>query len=268
MKKERDEARSEVRAISSDNRNKITELRQLFSKATQLKASRDKENSVSNDLRQKRDGKKEEIAKLKENLSAIKAKLSQAGAGNPMAIHEQIERLEWFQQTESLSAKEEKEFSKKIKDLRKQLPEAKEFQGLLMELAETRKALGKLIDEEKALHEKVVEHSRKADHLHKDLLQDSRKIGDVQKSISTAMTLLKEKETDAGEKHGQLVKAVGERKLHEMEQRQRHQAEETRHLQAQQNKIVEKAKKIYGRFKSGEKISTDELLVLSESGLL
>ena len=167
-----------------------------------------------------------------------------------------------------MSQFEEKEFSKKIKDLRKQLPAATEFQGLLRELSETRNALGKLIEEEKALHEKMVEHSRKADQLHKGLLDDSKKIGEVQKSISTAMTLLKEKETDAGEKHGQLVKAVGERKLHEMEQNQRHEAEEARHLQAQKNKIVEKAKKIYARFKSGEKISTDELLVLSESGLL
>ena len=268
LKGERDEARREVRTIASDNREKITDLKQLFSKASQLKASRDRENHLASEFRQKRDAKKNELSPLREKLSEFKKKLSASGSGNPAAIQEQIERLEWFQQTESLNAKEEKEMSKKIKDLRKQLPQAKEFHQLLADLSQTRKELGKLAEEEKALHEKMVEHSRKGNELHAELLQTSKKIDGVQKSISAAMELLKQKEGVAGEKHGELVKAVGEKKMREMEDRQRHQADEARRLHSDQQKIRSKAQKIYDRFKAGEKISTDELLVLRESGLL
>ncbi|MFH1056243.1 MAG: hypothetical protein V1717_00375 [Candidatus Micrarchaeota archaeon] len=268
LKQERDSARREVRTIATANRDRIGELKQLFSKATELKLQRDKENSLAKEFREKRDGKKGQIDGCKAKLSELRGNMQSAGGGkNPMAIQEQVEQLEWYQQTEALSPKEEREMSKKITELRKQLPHAKEFQQAIAEYSQERKKLSTLISEERALHEKMLEHAKKAQDSHDKLIQTSKKIEGAQKSISATLEVLKEKEDVASEKHGELVKAVGEKRVREMEEYQREQAEKTRLQQAQHQKVVAKAKEIYERFKEGKKITSEELLVLQQSGL-
>ncbi len=269
LKQERDSARREVRTISIENRNKITQLRSHFSKASELKALRDKENAHANEFRKRRENAKGQIASSKQKLSQMRGKMKAEGAGaNPAAIQEEVERLEWLQQTEDLSPKDEKELSKKIKELLKQMPQAQGFQQLLKDYSAEKEKLKKLIEEEKRFHEKVVEHSKKAQESHEALLAESKKITASQESISKAMELLTQKEVLQEEKHGELVKIVGERKLREMEERQREMREEARRLQAQHKKIENKAKAIYDRLKAGEKISREEMMVLQQSGIL
>lgn len=269
LKQERDSARREARGISIENRKKISELRQGLTKAGELKALRDKENAQSSGFRKKRDELKGRIDESKLKLAEMRGKMKQAGGGhNPAAIQEQIERMEWVQQTEDLSAKEEKELSKKIKELLKQMPQAQGFQQLLKDYSAEKENLGKLIKQEKELHEKLVEHSKKAQAAHDSLIAESKKISSTQESIAKSMEMLKEKEGAAGEKHGELVKAVGERKLKEMEEQQRRMRDEARRLHAQQKKIEDKAKAIYDRLKAGEKISREEMMVLQQSGIL
>ena len=268
IKQERDDLRKEVRSISSDNRQRISDLKGLFLKAGDLKSSRNRENELSNEFRLKRDSKKEEILALKAQVSELRKKISSAGGGNPLALQEEIEHLEWIQQTEASSPREEKEFAKKIAELRKQMPQAREFQQLYAEYSQVKAKLGKLIGEEKALHDKVVEHSRKADDSHKQLLAESRKIDGIQKNISSSLEFLKEKEGMADEKHKELVNVAGERKIREMEEHQKEQREHAKRMDAQQRKIVEKGKEIFDRFKGGGKISYEEMLVLQQSGLL
>ncbi len=269
LKQERDSARKEVRTISVDNRDKISQLRAHFAKASELKALRDKENSLANEFRKKRDSLKDQIVSSKQKLSEMRGKMRSEGSGrNPAAIQEEIERMEWFQQTEDLNAKEEKELSKKIKELLKQMPQAQGFQQLLKEYSAERDKLKKLIEQEKGFHEKTFEHSKKAQASHDALIAESKKISALQQSLSQTMELLKAKEGAAVEKHGELVKVVGERKLHEMEERQREMRDEARRMQAQQRKIEDKARAIYGRLKAGEKISREEMMVLQQSGIL
>src|SRR3989344_7877880 len=205
IKRERDDLRKEVRSVSSENRKRISDLKELFLKASDLKASRNRENELSNEFRAKRDAKKEEIAKLKEQSAELRKKISSAGGGNPLALQEEIEHLEWIQQTEASSPKQEKELAKKISELRKQLPQARDFQQVLSEYSQLKAKLKKLFDEEKRFHEKTVEHSKKADGLHKQLLKESKKIDEIQKSISSSLEFLKEKEGMADEKHKELV---------------------------------------------------------------
>ncbi|MEM4254793.1 MAG: hypothetical protein QXR53_00490 [Candidatus Norongarragalinales archaeon] len=269
LKHERDSARREVRTISVDNRGKISELRSHFSKASELKVLRDKENSLANEFRGKRDSLKEQISASKQKLSQMRGKMRSEGAGrNPAAIQEEVERLEWILQTEDLSPKEEKDLSKKIKDLLKQMPQAQGFQQLLKDYSAERASLGKLIEQEKHFHEKALEHSKKAQAAHGSLIAESKSITSLQQSISKSMELLKEKEGAAEEKHEALVKSVGERKLKEMEERQRELRNEARIMQAQQKKLENKAKAIYDRLKAGEKISREEMMVLQQSGIL
>jgi uncharacterized coiled-coil DUF342 family protein len=269
LKDERDSARREAKDISLDNRKKIADLKELFSKTKELKNARDKENDNAAQFRQKRDETKSQMAECKIRLSEARKKMTEGGEGkNPIAIQDEIERLEWIQQTESLNAREEKEFSKQISELKKQLPKAKDFQGVLASYYSERKKLRELEAKEREFHSKMMEHSSKAKQLHDELMQASKKIETLQKNISSAIEMLDKKFSLADEKHAELVKVVGETKVKEMEERQKEHAEHSRRLQTQHQKVVEKAREIYSKFKAGGKISLDEMLVLRESGLL
>ncbi|HLC38432.1 MAG TPA: hypothetical protein VJI71_03195 [Candidatus Norongarragalinales archaeon] len=269
LKIERDSARREAKNISFDNRKKISELKELFDKTKELKNSRDKENDLSAELRQKREEAKIQASQCKARLYELRKKMTDAGEGkNPIALQDEVERLEWIQQTESLNSKEEKQFAKQISELRKQLPKAKEFQDVLVGYYAERKKLRELETKEREFHSKMVEHSNKAKALHDQLMAASKQIDSLQKSISSAIGILEKKFSEADEKHAELVKTVGEHKVREMEERQKEHADHSRRLQAQHQKVVEKAKAIYSRFKTGEKISLDEMMVLRDSGLL
>lgn len=269
LKKERDDAVKEVRTISVENRKKIGDLKQSFAKAGELKATRDKENGLAAEFRKKRDEAKAKADECKKKLFELRGKITAAGGGkNPTAIQEQVERLEWIQQTESLNAKEEKELAKRIKELMRELPQAEGFQSLMREYSAERDKLKKIFEEEKRYHEKMLEHSKKAQATHEALMAESKKIKHLQESVSSAMEVLKQKEGVADEKQVELVKTVGEKKLQEMEEHQREHAEEVRRQHAQHNKILEKAKEIYEKFKSGKKISSEDLTVLQQSGLV
>lgn len=267
MKKERDLANSEVKKISIENRAKIGELQNLFVQTKELKRQRDEENAKTAEARAKREELKPPIAEAKAKIDELRKKIS-SESGSPMRIQEELEKLEWIQQTESLSPKQDKELSKKIKDLRKQLPKLQESQSAFAEFKVEKQKIYELISKEKAFHEQVVEHSKKAKALHEELLKASKKISAIQKSLSSSMELLSQKKEDADEKHGKLLQVAGEENARRAEQRQHHEKEESKHKQVQHNKIVDKAKAIYEKFKAGEKISREDLMTLSQSGLL
>ncbi len=269
LKQERDNANQEVKSISIENRKKINDLKQSFAKAGELKAARNKENELSADLRKKRDHAKEKIAESKKKLDEMREKMrSIEGSRNAAALQQEIDRLEWIQQTEPLNPKEEKELAKRIKELGKELPQIQGFEKLVHDFAAERDKIKKAIDDETRFHEKMVEHSKKAQELHDSLIAESKKIKALQESLSSSMQMLTEKQGAADEKHHEFVKTANE---HRARQTQEHQTEETHHARAEQvhkSKLQEKAKEIYDRFKSGGKITSEDLLLLQQSGIL
>lgn len=269
LRQERDNANQEVKSIAIENRKKINDLKQSFVKAGELKSARNKENELAAEMRKKRDHAKEKIAESKKKLDEMREKMrSIEGSRNAAAIQQELDRLEWIQQTESLNPKEEKELAKQIKELGKTLPQIQGFEKLVHELTAEREKIKKLIDDETRSHEKMIEHSKKAQELHDSLIAESKKIKALQESLSSTMQMLAEKRSAANEKHEEFVKTVSE---HRVRQTQEHQTEETHHARAEQahkKKLQEKAKEIYERFKSGGKITAEDLLLLQQSGIL
>ncbi|MFH0922594.1 MAG: hypothetical protein V1811_00880 [Candidatus Micrarchaeota archaeon] len=271
FREQRDSASQKAREISAKNRDNITKLKQLLAEAAEEKSARDVETHKVAGFKAKRSEKNGQAIALKKELSQLNEdlkKYSEAGGENPLALEAEIERQEWFLQTEVTNPRAERELSKKISELRKKLPAVKEAREILNKIRAKRSELKAVIDEGERIHAEVGKHAQLSQEHHDNLMKAQEKASKLQGFVSQALSELDEKRGEAQEAHEKLVEL---RKNREEEETKRVGVEEHERLQdlrKMKRDLSKQAEVIFERFKSGEKISMDEIHILRESGLV
>ncbi|MFH1779626.1 MAG: hypothetical protein ABH803_00580 [Candidatus Micrarchaeota archaeon] len=264
----RTSANKEVKAISSKNRDSINEFKQSVNEAKTKREERNKINEQIKELKEKREAKNNELKPLIEILNLLRSELKERGFENPRYLKEEIDRFEWILQTEPLKPRQEKELSKQISELRAKYAEMSIAREKISKLDDAKKKFRELKKQSEALHSKIQELAKESHRLHEEAVKSSKKADFISKEINAGMEELKEKKQQADEIHSQIIET---QTLEEKEENRTWKAQEERKEKAvikQKRTLAEQAKEILEKFKSGEKISTQEFLTLQESGLL
>ncbi|MFA5247522.1 MAG: hypothetical protein WC408_06580 [Candidatus Micrarchaeia archaeon] len=273
-------SQKQVSDIVMQNRQNIARFKDLSSKIKLEKQRRDELNVKTKEMRTQRHEMIEKIKEARAKLVAVFDEIKKIPAGpNAEQLKAQIDSMEWSLQTEARSAKAEKELSKKIRELEKQLPLATkkvDASGAIKTLREEIRSLETPLEELDRVLRPALEEAN--DH-HKKLISYYKEAEQLSKSISYAFSQLDmvrlEAQTDA-KAYSEAVGAVREKEqgyrqeLAELEraEREKERAEKDAAKHAVQQKISDAAKPIFEKFKAGKKISTDEFLILQGSGLL
>jgi len=271
FKEQRDSASKQAREIAAKNRENIEKLKQLLSEAADEKKERDVETRKVAELKAQRAEKNAQVAALKKDLSQLNEELkkySQAGGENPLALEAEIERQEWFLQTEATSVRLERELSKKISDLRKKLPAAKGARDILAKIRAKRAELKAVVDESERLHAGVGKHAQSSQEHHDKMIKAQEKASKLQEFVSQALSELEEKREQAQEAHGKLVELRKQREDDEKTRVGEEAHERLQELRKLKRELSKQAELIFKRFKSGEKISMEDIQILRESGLV
>lgn len=273
-------SQKQVSELVTQNRTNIARFKDLSSKIKLEKQRRDELNAKTKDLRAKRHEMIDKIKEARAKLAAVLDEIQKIPAGpNAEQLKAEIDSLEWSLSTVARSAKAEKELSKKIRELEKQLPLAvkkvdasgairalrDEIRTLETPLDELDRVLKPALEEANAHHHKLISYYKEAEQL--------------SKSISYAFSQLDMARLEAQTDTKAYFEAVGavrekelgyQQELRELEraEREKERAEKDAAKNAVQQKISEAAKPIYEKFKAGKKISTDEFRILQGSGLL
>ncbi|MFA4946633.1 MAG: hypothetical protein WC607_03810 [Candidatus Micrarchaeia archaeon] len=270
-KKKRDLSEKEARELAKKNRERIDELRETMSTSSEARRKRDEENAKVKEYKEKRLAAETEVDKVKTELDEKKEKLRLLVGDSKMPfekLQREIEELEWIQQTEATSAKRERELSKQINDLRKQLPSSEEAKKLYTDVGALRERLSKLNAEARDNRKLMEEHARESDVHHNKHLAAYKSGKALQEKISSAMGVLDVKRGEADAANGELA-GIQRKKRDEESQEYEKERRETRAKETEIKHRVElKAKDILEKFRSGEKLSMEEFLILKESGLM
>ncbi|NYZ78270.1 hypothetical protein H0N96_02605 [Candidatus Micrarchaeota archaeon] len=270
LRDQRDASNQQVYVIVTRNKALITEFKELTAKADVEKKARDVENNVVKKLVEEKNAVEREISVLKKACMAKQKEMHGLSEfkDNPESLQREIEDLEWEQQTEAVSAKKERELSKKINELRAQLPKTEKSTALLKYVRELRSKLREKIEQSHKKSDEIDVHSKASDKHHEARIACFKKIEAVEQKIGETFKELDAKRGEADAQHAELLAARGEVRYRE-ESEEHKEFREKRAAEAKiRAKIGEQAKKLYAEFKAGKKLNMDELLVLQEAGVL
>jgi len=273
-------SQKQVSELVTQNRANIARFKDLSSKIKLEKQRRDELNAKTKDLRAKRHEMIDKIKEARTKLAAVLDEIQKIPTGpNAEQLKAEIDSLEWSLSTVARSAKAEKELSKKIRELEKQLPLAVKKVDSSSKIKELRTEIRTLEEPLEALDKELKPALEEANGHHHKLISYYKEAEQLSKSISYAFSQLDMARLEAQTDTKAYFEAVGavrekeqgyQQELRELEkaEREKERAEKDAAKAATQSKISQAAKPIYEKFMAGKKISTEEFLILQGSGLL
>ncbi len=267
LKEERFKATKAVNEVAGENKEKIELFQQCLATARNERKLRDEQNNGVKKLVNERRSLEQKISEAKKSIGVKQAGLGgfQEFAGDAARLEQEIDDMEWFLQTEALSAEDERKLSKKINELRSRLPKTHAAIGALNELRSARKSMHELVNQSRALREKISVHANASDAHHEQMLKNYAKADELSKEIGSVLEELDAKRAEADRSHGEFVQTIHQ--IRSQEQAEKNEESHARHkiesriraeLNAQAQDLVKK-------MREGKKLSMEELMVLRET---
>jgi len=254
MAKERDDINAKVRLI----RNQIGEH----------KRKRDEYNERVKHAKEQRNEIIKNHLDLKKKIKDLERQKSSSSGVNLNQLKQSLRKLENEQMTQPMSAQKEKKLIETIKGIHLKIKEQEESLNKDPKLK-------KAIEEEKASkqkaekqHELVEKMAKKAQEEHQFMIELLTQLDSSVKKTTTIQENIVLTKIEADTVHKEFIDNVN--KIHDLEKKI---------AGAEKKKVVKKkiadvsavqkeADDIYERFKKGEKLSTEDLMILQKAGLL
>ncbi len=261
-------ARDKVQKLRLSNREAIAEVQKLHADAKNRRELRDAENAKVKKAKANWQAAEKEAQAARDKLAEARKALGNVPKSRPpTALQAELERLEWVQQTEALSPKEEKQIGKKIKDLLKILPDAKKASAAFDGIGPLATAMREANEAAKTARREMNEHARKSDEMHQAFLKAIKKADSLSKKITEKFKELDEKraalDAQLGERRQQ-QKTLRDKERREMEALKKEQAEFDAKAREKATGLAQKA---IEKFKNGGKLSMQDIQAIQAAGL-
>lgn len=285
MLKELNDKKTELKQQSEEYKTKRNELN---AEASNLAAKRNELNKKTKDLineaqeyKKLRDENNEKVKEYKVIRDEVNAKANDIFAqidqirnvnnlGGPSIkdIRKEIDRLEFTQQTEVLTTSKERELVNKITELQKlyatkkeQLEGNQELKNLLTEAQEIR-------DEASEHHKVLSDYAQKAQDYHDKMITTFKEADKVRAESDTAHKDFVKFQESADEQHKLFIAAQKEIRDIDKEIRKMKKGDVDGKKEAARVDARKDAEDIFDKFKSGEKLTMENLMALQRSGFL
>jgi len=264
--------RNELNHKASENAKKRDELnkqtKELLREANELREKRDEFNSKVSEWKDKRNDVNSQASQVYAQVDALRKKENIDGGRSITELRREIESLELRQQTEVLTVDKERRIVERIKELNdefKRKMEVLEHNCELRELLTNARTLSedatkyhrevkKFADDAQLYHDRMIELYKKADTTRSDADKYHREFVKAQEA--------------ADEYHTNFLKAQKEVRDYDKVIGQLRRKSRDARIEKDQEDVKEKAKTVYEQFQKGEKISTEDLMLLQRSGML
>ncbi len=242
--------------------------RALIESAQQYKDNRDEYNALVSENKEKRDNLNETANSLLAKADQIKRRFKAAGGLSLGELKREIDHLEFRQQTEVLSTEKERELVDRIAHL------WEEYRKKRLEL-ENNTELKEALDKAKQLREEASEFHKQlkinadlAQECHEKMLASFKEADKVRAEADAAHKEFVHAQENADEQHQKYIKM--EKELRDYDKIISSLKKRTKEARESREKVdvLKRAEEVYAMFKEGQKLETDDLLLLQRSGLL
>jgi len=250
---------AESRDLCLENRKNISLYGRAASGADEARRKRDEQNRLVAEAKKKRTEVVSKIDALWKQVAEKEEALRKIGpTGRASELEDELKQKEWVLQTEATNPRKEKELSKEIKGLEKELAKAKEAEAVRREAWALKKTVNELSTEARTIHETLVMHARESEALHKKMFELRCQADALRRSISENLGKL-----DVGKE----AKEAAERERRENGEKEKAETARAKEIESRKKneELAREAEKILEEFRKGKKISSSELQVLQTS---
>ncbi len=246
------------------------QVRELVEEAGKHRTERDSLNQKVRESKVLRDEANQKVSQLTEEYRALKSDMPAPDKNQPSVkqLKKEFSDLENKQQTQVLKKGEEEAIVKRLKELDAQINEIEKNQEQSGDLREKSSALRAAKEEAEKCHKLVSEYAEKAQAEHDEMIKLYEQADSLRKQADEAQAKFIECKKAADEEHKKHIEQI--KSFHETDKdfaaiKNKQKAVRKKKTDAESKKAADD---IFARFKSGDKLSTEDLMILQKSGYL
>ncbi len=277
-RKKRDKLNLQTKRFAEKRDELNAEVKKLLQQANRFKEKRDELNAKVQEMKSKRDVLTKDYTSLKSQLDKIKkSRMSSSDEVSVSKLKKELNGLEFKQQTSVLEPDKERglvdrisSIKGKIQEKEKEMEGNEEIRDLIMNVREAKRKMDEA-------HNKVNEYADLAQKEHDQMIECFGTSDRIRKEADRAQEQFVESKVAADEEHKNHIEMI--HLVHDLDKiifglRQKkkvveRRSQKTTSAQAQAPSTGKaEAEKIYEKFKKGEKISTEDLMLLQKFGFL
>ncbi|MEA3557744.1 MAG: phosphoserine phosphatase [Candidatus Thermoplasmatota archaeon] len=272
-RKKRDRMNLETKRFAEKRDELNAQVKKLLQEANKFKEKRDELNGKVQEMKSKRDQRTNEYTSLKSQLDRIKkSKMSSSDEVSISKLKKEIHGLEFKQQTSVLEPDKERGLVDRISYIKaKIMKKEKEMEGNeeIRDLVQNVRDAKRNMDD---VHNKVNEYADLAQKEHDQMIDRFGKSDKIRKEADRSQEKFVESKIAADQEHKEHIEMI--HLVHDLDKivfglRQKRRTVERRGQKPQAPSTGKiEAEKIYEKFKKGEKISTEDLMILQKFGFL
>jgi len=267
FRKKRNELNTEASKWSAQRNELNRTSRTLLDKAQHYKQERDEHNRNVSESKANRDKCNKKINATDATIDRIKKSCNLSGS-SVNELKKEIESLEFRQQTHVMSPDKERELVTTIASLINEYKAKMAEIERNVELKSAYEELEGLRNEAALCHEKVTEYADKAQEFHDWMIKVFKEGEGIRIKSDRVHRKFVKIQDEADRHHQQFIKTQKEireldKTIHSITKRGREDRRKVERL-----KIRKEAEVVYTQFRQGEKISTEDLMLLQRSDLL
>jgi len=254
---------------SARERNTLNnQTREFVDEAQKNKDLRDKYNTEVIELKVQRNDLNDQANTLFEDIEVYKKEHGSPKSRGIKEVQKQIEHLEMMQQTQVFSTEKERELIEKIKQMRGQV---KEQEAELEQNKEMRTKVASARDLRKLasdLHAKVTEIAELAQKHHDLMVESYRKADKSREAADASHKSFVEAQESADSEHKFFISC--QKELRDYDKVISGLRKKTKKVKVtkEQKAVRKEAEHLFKNFRAGEKLTTDDILLLQRSKLI
>lgn len=268
LKKKRDELHDKSKKMAKERDEINAKIRQLRNQIGEHKKRRDEYNERVKHAKDSRNEIIKNHINLKKNIKDLERNRSTASGININKMKQNLRKLENEQMTQPMSPQKEKKLIETIKEVHLKIKDQED------QLNKDPK-LKKAIEEEKMLkqkaekqHELVEKIAKKAQEEHQSMIDLLKQLDNSVKKTTEIQENIVLTKIEADTVHREFIDNVN--KIHDLEKKisSFEKKKVVKRKMEDVSAALKQADEIFERFKRGEKLSTDDLMILQKAGLL
>jgi uncharacterized coiled-coil DUF342 family protein len=253
-------------ATKRNDLNKRT--KELIEEAQQLKKLRDENNEQVAQSKLKRDELNDQANKIYAEIEKIRKGLNLGDGPSLKELKKQVDALEFRQQTEVMTPAKERELVDSITKMSDELKRKKAQLEGNTELKTFLEQAQALRDEALVHHNKVKDFADAAQQYHDKMIAIFKDADAIRAESDTAHKEFVKAQEAADEQHRLFIQTQKEiREINKVLIGLKRKSKETKDESIREQSKKE-AEEVYAQFKLGEKLTTEDLMLLQRSGLL
>jgi len=268
LKKTRDDLHDKSKRMADERDELTARIRELRNKISTHRKTRDEFNERVKHAKEERNTLITTHSEVKKTLRSLeREKLMNTGV-NLNLLKQNLRKLENEQMTQILSPQKEKKLIEAIAGLHNQIKKQEEMlrtDPKLKEAIEEEKILRKKIEK---LHESMAKLAKRAQEEHESMIEHVKTLDNLGKKANELQETIVMTKIEADKVHKDFIEHVNN--IHELE-RIISESEKKKYKEkklADVTSAQKEANDIFEKFKRGEKLSTEDLMILQKAGLI